>query len=684
MTRISTLRLGAQTLLMSTLSCAALAQGLTRDTELAPIDVEQDTAVQTTPSRYVFKPEDLAVPPAIDTGDLLRDVPGVTAGRMGGRGIDIVIRGQQQNQISVIDAGSVTYGACPNRMDPPTSSAALARADRIIVQRGYASVTNGPGATGGAVILERARPEFRDDLMVSGQLRVGGISNSETFDTSGLLSFDLGKGFYAQIGGGYATANDYEDGSGKKVRSGYDQYNHGVTVGYARNGVDIALDVEKNKTKNVRFAGGMDSPEDKVVVYRLRGSVDVDMGALRRIEGNAWLSEVDHVMDNYSNRNVGMMAMRTPTASDTWGGKIAGHLEFGTTRATVGVDIQSNNRKATSYMGMAGMIPMIEAEAAGLRRAYLWPDVTIRQIGFFLETETDLRPGTMLKTGLRYDRVRAKANRADDLPAGAMQRPNDFYQAQYGTTFNRARHEDNIGGLIRIEQELNQNTLLFAGLSRAVRTADASERAMGRATWVGNPDIKPEKHHQFDIGIETGGAGWDFSAAAYWDEVDDFILRDQFSVSGVTTYRNVNARLMGVEIGGGFEHNGFEVNGNATYTYGENRSDDRHLAQIPPLFGQVTAAYGQDLWQVGARMNWSLKQTRIDRSRDPQKTPGWATFDLFGRYDVNDMVQLRAGVDNVFDKTYANHISRVNLFDNDLTQVNEPGRRFYAGLEAKF
>jgi iron complex outermembrane receptor protein len=221
-------------------------------------------------------------------------------------------------------------------------------------------------------------------------------------------------------------------------------------------------------------------------------------------------------------------------------------------------------------------------------------------------------------------------------------------------------------------------------VSRSVRTADANERAMGRSNWVGNPDIAPEKHHQIDVGIETQQDDWSFNAAAYVDRVDDYILRDAFSVAGVTTYRNVSAQLSGVELSGSWAKNGFEVAGDLTYTRGQNRTDDRALAQIPALQGRITASYGRDAWRAGARLNWAAKQDRIDPSRDAGVTPGYGTLDLFGSYAFNDRVMLLAGVNNVTDKLYSDHLSRANVFDTTLTRINEPGRTVYVKLEARF
>ena len=38
---------------------------------------------------------------------------------------------------------------------------------------------------------------------------------------------------------------------------------------------------------------------------------------------------------------------------------------------------------------------------------------------------------------------------------------------------------------------------------------------------------------------------------------------------------------------------------------------------------------------------------------------------------------LTAGVANIFDLDYANHLNRASLFDPDPVRVNEPGRTYW-------
>ena len=65
---------------------------------------------------------------------------------------------------------------------------------------------------------------------------------------------------------------------------------------------------------------------------------------------------------------------------------------------------------------------------------------------------------------------------------------------------------------------------------------------------------------------------------------------------------------------------------------------------------------------------------------------GWGVLDLFGRMNLGTFGALSAGVDNVFDRTYANHLNRGNRdpFYPEALRVNEPGRVLWARYEYTF
>jgi len=349
----------------------------------------------------------------------------------------------------------------------------------------------------------------------------------------------------------------------------------------------------------------------------------------------------------------------------------------------------------------------------GTLQSIMWPGVDLRQAGLFAELHLPLGEVDSLRAGLRYDRVTSEAGRADQRAAGiaGAGTPNELYRAYYGRTADDHR-EDNLGGLLRYEHALGKgDSLLFAGLSRSVRTADASERFLAAnaapaadgtfpSRWVGNPGLAPEQHYQAEIGLSWDGGPWSAGASLFHDWVDDFILRDRaHGQAGIlrndnaTLYRNVSARLWGLELEGTLrwsQHWSSRLG--LAYVQARNTSDERWIAQIPPLEGRLALDYRQADWHLGATLRFAAKQDKVDDSiltgsaLDAGRTPAWAALDLVGDKQLGRNLRLQVGVENLLDATYAYHVSRANSdpFNPEAVQVNEPGRSLWLKVMAEY
>lgn len=659
---------------------------------LPEIDVEA-TPIEIVPSPgyTLVVPDEQYGIAAYDGGQFLSLLPGVSAGRMGGHGVEPVIHGQQQTQLNIVNDGAFIHGGCPNRMDPPSSFTPAETYDTVTVLRGYQSVRYGAGGSGGTVLFDREPLPFSGpDVAWRGNFGAGYESNGNIKDG------------FADIGGGNQTvqmraiasgvhADNYEDGSGNEVRSAFQSRSFAfLPVWTPAPGTTLRAGLESTRTDDALFAGAsMDAPEDESLTYRIGMTHDIESGALQTLSFNAYSSRVDHVMDNFSLRDNTGMKMKVLSDSDTTGGTLSGDFLIRDIPFTLGLDVQDNNRDAKRYSGMAA------ATDATTAQSYMWPDVTLRQTGLFAEANPALSETTRLRAGLRYDRVSAKADAAGQTFGSTS--PDALYTTYYGRA-SSDRTENNFGGLLRAEHDISPRLTLFADLSRSVRTADATERFMagaGTAPWVGNPYLKPEKHHQLDLGATTGGEKWSATASAFYDDVQDFIMRDNarsqngilVTNSAATVYRNIDATLTGLELEGSYSLTPvLNLNGTLDWTYGQNDEDDDALAQIPPLEGHVALEYTPGDWSLGSRVNFAARQYRIDdgtSQRDPGETDGWATLDLYGAYKLKPF-ELRIGVSNVFDEDYARHLSRSNAFDPTEVQVNEPGRSAYVRLYARF
>jgi iron complex outermembrane receptor protein len=624
---------------------------------------------------------------SVDGGDFLRNVTGVSGTRMGGHGIDPMIRGQNQNRLNIILDDAYTFGGCPNRMDPPSGYANMDSYDKVTVIKGVQSVLDGHGGSGGTVKFQRQAPQFTDkNSQFKANTAYQTNGNTRSFGLDAATGSQQG---YVRGQINYIDADNYEDGDGRKVRSGFNTQSAYLGAGYTPNQqTKLELSAEAIREDDVLFAGaGMDSPKSDNNIFRL----SLQQQALKT---NVYYSDVEHIMDNFSLRPLtAPMKMLTATTSKTLGGRLSYDINMGLALMTVGVDYQQNERDAIRYAGSPTVTTLTTEQS------YMWADTTTQQMGLFGEYVLPINDMDMLTLGLRYDRITANADKANQAAQGGVT-PNNLFKKYYGLIADE-QDENNIGGLMRYEKGYEFGTV-FVGLSRTVRTADATERFMasnnakGAMRWIGNPQIKPEKHHQFDFGFTMQQANYQMSSSIFYNRVSDFILRDKalgqtgiLQQDNATIYRNVDARLYGIELDTQFTlTNNITQSVGIAYTHANNTTDNRPLARIAPLEMTIGLDYQHTQWAMGGLLRLATQQTRIDTQSglDAGETAGFAVLDLHARYQIAKTVQMQFGLDNVFDKTYAYHVNRANAdpFNPEPIRVNEMGRSAWLKLQAKF
>jgi len=662
-----------------------------------PVILVEDTELAV-PATQTWLPEDIELAPASDGGELLRDIPGISGTRMGGRGIDPIIRGQSQNRLNILLDGAYVHGGCPNRMDPPTSYSSMNSYDSITVIKGSQTVVYGGGGSGGTVLFERLTPRFMAGETYRAEASAGYKGNSETKQYGADVAAGNRDWFVRGIVD-YTDANNYEDGDGDTVRSAYTNKDGIAILGFTPDAdTRLELSYEANREDDVLYAGaGMDAPYSDNDTTRLKFSTGNPVGPFAGVRGELYYSEIDHLMDNFSLRpppSDPMMKMETPSSSDTGGGRLSGDIHAGNGMVwTVGADYQKNNRDADRFSG-----PVLS-----MLQSIIWPDVDLEQTGVFVEASRPLTDRDRLKAGLRYDHVNASADRASEKPQ--LRSPDQMYLDYNGTTDSDST-EDNFGGFVTIEHSLEPGAAVYATLSRTVRTADATERYIAADTspmmpmmssmrWAGNPDLDPEQHHQLELGYTRDAGAWDTTASVYYNDVSDYILRDRFHVSGdnATIYRNVDAELYGFELEGGIRWADYwSSRATLAYVHARNSDDSRPIAQTPPLGGTVSLEYTRGDWNLGGLVRAEARQDRVeddpltDSGQDPGETGGWGVLDLFGRYEGVEHVTLAAGINNVFDRAYAYHVNTANSdpFNPEAVRVNEPGREVWLRLSASF
>ncbi|MCW8997548.1 MAG: TonB-dependent receptor, partial [Kangiellaceae bacterium] len=316
--------------------------------------------------------------------------------------------------------------------------------------------------------------------------------------------------------------------------------------------------------------------------------------------------------------------------------------------------------------------------------------------GIAIEAEYLMNENNRIKSGVRFDQVSAEADYVATTEGQAL------YQSYYPNTPSSS-DEDNVSVFSRFYHQAD-SSLYWVGLSSTVRTADATERYIGAANnmammrWIGNPAIEPERHNQLELGAKWKFDGGWHELSIYHDQVSDFILRDRASMGDMpdvvatdmaTIYRNVDATLSGFEYAIQKAFAGtWMFYGNLAYVKGENDDNNYPLYQIPPVEGLIQFSNENDQWAYWFDIRFAMEQDEVDDNMmmgsalDAGKSDSWTAVDFKIRYDLNQDWQLSAGINNLFDETYAYHVSRANMdpFNPQAIRVNEPGRQLWISI----
>jgi iron complex outermembrane receptor protein len=202
--------------------------------------------------------------------------------------------------------------------------------------------------------------------------------------------------------------------------------------------------------------------------------------------------------------------------------------------------------------------------------------------------------------------------------------------------------------------------------------------------------IQPEKTTQIDIGAQYKSAAYDLWVSAYAGAVRDFILFDSTGMS--SRAMNVNARIAGGELGAHWRPAPQWTLGSAlAYAWGKNTSSGQALPQIPPLEVRLSAAYTQGAWSVGglwrlvaAQNRYALNQGNV-AGKDFGPSPGFGVLSLHAQYAISKTARLSAGIDNVLNKTYAEHLNMAGNAGFGFaanTPFNNLGRSMWVRLSA--
>jgi iron complex outermembrane receptor protein len=672
--------------------CGALLTPMVHADEHASHSEELSPTVITaiapsSPLTIVTNPKDPRQPvPASDGADYLKTIPGFALVRNGGTNGDPVLRGMFGSRLNILTNGGQLLGACPGRMDAPTSYISPQTYDTLTVIKGPQTVLWGPGASAGTILFDR-EPEHFGELGTRVNASVLAGSNGR-FDklVDAAAGGPLG---YVRVIGNTAQADDYRDGNNDTVPSRYEKWNGDVALGWTPD-ADTLLELTAGKGDGeARYAGrGMDGSQFKRESLGLRFEKSNIGDVLDKVEAQIYYNYADHVMDNYTLRTPsGTGMMSGPMASNvdrrTLGARIKATWRWADVQLISGIDAQTSEHRQRSAMGIDVYKDLPYTE-----------DADFHNYGVFSELTWYAAERDRLISGARLDRASAKDYR-QTTGSGMMTRPNP--------TADETRADTLPSGFIRYEHDLADSpTTLYAGLGHTQRFPDYWELFSPQSGPAGSVNafdsIKPEKTTQLDFGLQYKTEDLEAWASGYVGQVRDYILFNYTPTPMGTTSQaeNIDARIMGGELGAAYQlTSNWKTDATLAYAWGKNSSDGTALPQMPPLDARFGLTYSEENWSAGALWRVVAAQNRIDQNKgnvvgkDFGKTPGFGVFSLNGAYRIDKHWRVSTGVDNLFGKAYAEHLNLAGNAGfgypaNDPQAIKEPGRTLWTKVDMSF
>lgn len=318
-----------------------------------------------------------------------------------------------------------------------------------------------------------------------------------------------------------------------------------------------------------------------------------------------------------------------------------------------------------------------------------------RIISLFAEDNIELRPGTILTPGLRFD------------------------------------HHDVVGNnwspALNLSQSLGQRLTLKAGIARAYKAPNLYQTnpnyllySRGLGCWggsgscylKGNQNLDAETSINKELGIEYNYegvvAGLTYFRNDYKNKIESGLTPVTSAVGGsnpgyansdVFQWENIPKALVeGVE--GTLNlplAEGWSWSNNFTYMLRSKNKETGDVLSVTPKYtlnSTLDWQFNQDL-SLQATVAWYGKQTpkrldyhgeRVTGSANNQLSP-YAIAGFSGRYAISENLSLTTGVSNLFDKRLfraGNAQAVTNAEGAGAATYNEPGRTLYTSLTASF
>jgi outer membrane receptor protein involved in Fe transport len=674
---------------------------------------------------------------AADMGQLLArsaNIETVEVQRRSPVAMDPNIRGYKQGQIYTQGDGAYWLPARQD-LDTMVSKFDPTMIDNVVVLSGPYGVQYGPGLAFVAIDMAdtpryECGPEHHARIL--GALRTNG---GQLYGRATAYGGDDVQGYRFSYGD--KKGSDYVSGDDIQIPSSYDTNDVWAQWGYSIN-PDQRLELSYLRYEQIdtEYPGQFFNIDDLVTDGFNVRLLDVGpMGPWTELRIDAWWNRTRFNGDNLGKRNpLFPEVQRAEFAYEQFNFRDQGIMVFDVTRITAVTsgDLESTGARAMSTWGdrddrhlitgadfryLEQSIDeriLIATPSQGLNQSFFtnMPDAYATDPGLFAEYVVPMNGFWTAKLGTRADFYSTDANLADIRSRSLLPNfdfdQNDTLYAFYWTN----------------EVLLDCNWTLTGGIGHGQRAPTLIERyadgmflgiaQSGFTRVIGNPEMDHESAWQADLGLQVDYDYWRARGGVFYSWIDDYITLDgniveqpPFVSARLFRYTNTGeATLAGFEMGGEYDWSDY-LSPFATMRYVEGRDQiiDAPLPQIPPLDTVLGVRLHEPsparLWSVELAARIVDNQDRLGtvRSFNPvtlspvevieEETPGFTVWHLRSYYSYSQNLTFTAGVENLFDKNYQEHLDLrlrgpSGFVPAEPTRALAPGITPYFGVDWTF
>ena len=622
---------------------------------------------------------------AHDGGALLNQINGISSIRKSGvYGFDPVLRGFKYDQLNVVINGTQTASAaCPNRMDPPTSQMAPNMIQRIEILKGPHGLRYGC-SFGGTINFIPLPSQFSENKRVYGRLSGGYESNGNVIRTEGMVGVSNSWSDLALFAS-WSDGNNYTTGDGSIVAADFMRSSFGGSLGLKLSEKqELKINLTRNLARDVDFpALPMDLRTDDTWLFSLDHEVRFKNANLSSWKTSLYSSLVDHSMDNFDKPlDPRMVNAKTLAKTQNYGGRTEGSWSFERSRLYTGMDFRletaEGNRERVFLMG---------PRAGNTAYDNIWQDGQIIRSGLFGEYH-------ILAGGIRW-----MVSGRMELNASEIKNPDPDFSTLYSET---STTQFNPGISLGGTKQFTKSFSLAFWLGRAQRSGSLTERfinyfPVGEDPFemLGNPVVDPEINNQADVNLRWSSEKTvmqvDLFAAYLQDFISSYIDSSLSptipSSPGVRKYSNIDRAFKT-----GFEASwtmllpaGLQQGLSLAYTWAQDLVKDQPLPEIAPLDMKyrLSGNYFNKRLSPYISFRYVLEQNRVSSEFGEKASPSFGLIDLGLSFRLHQIFGITAGVQNLLDVNYYEHLTRSSSGAN-ARPIYAPGRSIFVSFNLDF